>query len=77
MEKIAPYYKAITGALAPGVGILIYALLETSPGGSEIVQEEWLLALFTIIGSGGLVFAVPTKDPEAAHQDESVQPPGA
>lgn len=77
MDKIAPYWKAVVGFAGPAAGVLIYALLATSPGGSEIVREEWLLAGLTSLTTAYSVYKIPNRDPEAVHQDESVQPPSA
>ena len=77
MEKIAPYYKAVTGLLVPFLGSLGTALLSDSAGGSSITAGEWLSAIVIGLVAGGTVFAVPNKDPEGEHQDESVQPPFA
>ena len=75
MNTIAPYYKAVTAFLVPFLGQIIAALTATSDGGSAITTSEWLTAVVTSLVAGGVVFSVPNKDPEAKHQDESVQPP--
>jgi hypothetical protein len=46
-----------------------------SAGGSVITQQEWVTAALTSLVAGGAVFGVPNRDPQATHQDESVQPP--
>jgi hypothetical protein len=75
MEKIAPYYKAVAAFVVPFLTAIIAALLETSDGGSKIMTNEWLTATVAALLAGGVVFAVPNKDPMAQHQAESVQPP--
>lgn len=75
MEKIAPYYKAITAFVVPFLTQIVAAMTDASDGGSTITSSEWLTALLTSLVAGGVVFAVPNKDPMAQHQDESVQPP--
>lgn len=75
MEKIAPYYKAVTGLLIPFLGSIGSALLADSAGGTAITASEWLTAVVLGLVAGGAVFAVPNKDPEGEHQAESVQPP--
>lgn len=77
MEKISPYYKAVTALLVPFLTQLVAAMTDTSQGGSAVTTSEWLTALITSLVAGGAVFAIPNKDPEGEHQDESVQPPGA
>lgn len=75
MDKIAPYYKAVTGFLVPFLGSLGTALLEDSAGGSTITASEWISAVVLGLVAGGAVFTIPNKDPEGEHQDESTQPP--
>jgi hypothetical protein len=74
-EKVAPYAKAVVGFISPGVTALVAAVQDGSPGGSNVTGPEWVGIAAACILTGALVFAVPNKDPEAAHQDESVQPP--
>lgn len=59
MSKLAPYWKAVAGFFAPAVVVLGYALLATSPGGTSIVGEEWVLALVACFGTSGVVYAAP------------------
>ncbi len=75
MDKIAPYYKAVTGLLVPFLGSLGTALLEGSDGGTRITLGEWLAAVALGLVAGGAVFSVSNKDPEGEHQLESVRPP--
>ena len=75
MEAIAPYYKAVAAFVVPFLTAIIAALLETSDGGSKVMTNEWLTAIVAALLAGGVVFAVPNKDPEGEHQEESVQPP--
>jgi hypothetical protein len=75
MNAIAPYYKAVAAFVVPFLTAIIAALLETSDGGSKIMTNEWLTAIVAALLAGGVVFAVPNKDPLAEHQEESVQPP--
>jgi hypothetical protein len=77
MEKIAPYYKALTAFLVPFLTQVVASMTEASEGGQTITTSEWLTALVTSLIAGGVVFAVPNRDPAALHQDESVQPPAA
>lgn len=77
MEKIAPYYKAVTGVVVPFLGSIGTALLDDSAGGSAITASEWISAVVLGLVAGGAVFAVGNKDPRGTHQRESVQPPHA
>jgi hypothetical protein len=77
MEKIASYYKAVTGFVVPFLGSIGTALLDDSAGGSAITASEWISAVVLGLVSGGAVFGVANKDPLAKHQRESVQPPNA
>jgi hypothetical protein len=75
MNKIAPYAKAVAGFLVPFAGQILAAMQDGSAGGSVITQQEWVTAALTSLVAGGAVFGVPNRDPQATHQDESVQPP--
>lgn len=77
MDKIAPYYKAVTAIAVPFLGSIGTALLADSAGGSSITASEWISAAVLGLVAGGAVFAVPNEDYEGKHQAESVQPPGA
>lgn len=75
MNKIAPYYKAATAVVVPFLGAVGAALTAQSDGGSNITATEWLGAIVLALVSGGAVFAVPNKDYDGTHQDQSTQPP--
>lgn len=75
MKKIAPYAKAVVGFITPGAVLIGAAVTEASVGGSSITTSEWVTAAVACIVTGGAVYRTPNKDPEAEHQDESVQPP--
>lgn len=70
MNSIAPYAKSIVGALVAGLASLQQALDD-----SHVSAQEWTAVAIATLTGLALVFAVPNKDPEAAHQEESVQPP--
>jgi hypothetical protein len=70
VEKIAPYAKAVIGALVGALAALSQALDDDS-----VTKNEWVGVAIALLGGLAFVFAVPNRDPEAAHQDESVQPP--
>lgn len=77
MNTIAPYMKAVVAFIAPGAVSLIAALNDDSKGGDAIVQSEWIAALLACVVTAAAVYAIPNRDPQATHQDESVQPPEA
>jgi hypothetical protein len=68
--KLAPYAKAIVAA---GTGFLGAYVTAVSDG--VVTTSEWVFVAVTTLVSGAAVFGVPNKDPEATHQQESVQPP--
>jgi hypothetical protein len=70
MSKIAPYAKAVTGAAIAGLASLQQAL-----GDGIVDAGEWTGVAIATLSGLALVWAIPNKDPEAKHQDESVQPP--
>lgn len=71
MNRIAPYGKAITGAI---VACLSYLQPAIDDG---LIASEALGAAIAFLTGLALVWAIPNKDPQAEHQDESVQPPDA
>jgi hypothetical protein len=72
MTKIAPYAKALVAALVAGLGSL-YQALDGDP--SVVTSQEWVAVAMTTLAGLAAVFGMPNKDPQAEHQDESVQPP--
>lgn len=54
MSKIAPYYKAVAGALVAFLSALIAGLVSDGLDWSEI-----LTALIALLVAGGVVFEVP------------------
>lgn len=75
VDKVLPYAKAFVGFIAPVAAQVIAATQEATPGGTTITSTEWLVAVLTGFVTASTVWAVPNKDPQAQHQDESVQPP--
>lgn len=70
MDKIAPYAKTVVAIFGAVLTVVLVQFAD-----NEAVQT-WgpiLSALLTAV----TVYAVPNKDPQALHQDESVQPPRA
>lgn len=70
MKRIAPYGKALTGAAIAGLAALQQAL-----DNGAVTAQEWTGVAIATLSGLALVWAIPNKDPEAEHQDESVQPP--
>ena len=75
LDSIKPYAKAIVAFITPGVTGLLAAVQDASPGGSAVTGPEWVGIGAACILTGGAVFSVPNRDPQALHQAESVQPP--
>lgn len=71
MNRIAPYGKAITGAV---VACLSYLQPAIDDG---LTQSEGIGAAIAFLTGLAVVWAIPNRDPQAQHQDESVQPPNA
>lgn len=69
MTKFAPYAKAIIGALVAGLASLQQALDD-----GVLSAQEWTGVTIATLSGLALIWAIPNKDPEAEHQDESVQP---
>ena len=63
MSKIAGYWKALTGAVAPGAVLIGAAVTEGSQGGTTITQAEWVTAVVAVIVTGGAVWAAPANKP--------------
>ena len=70
MSKLAPYMKALIGALVAGLASLQQALDD----GVVNAQEGTGVGIAFLSGLA-LVWAIPNRDPEAEHQDESTMPP--
>lgn len=69
-----PYAKAVVAFVVPGAVVIGQSVMESSPGGERITAAEWATALVACIVTAGSVYAVPNRDPEGAHQDESAPP---
>ena len=55
MDKFAPYYKAIAGALVAFLASLGTAL----DSGGSISAQEWITAAIALLIAGGAAFAIP------------------
>lgn len=70
MKDISPYAKTAVAIL----GAVLTAVMTQFPDNAAV--QQWgpiVAALLTAVG----VYAVPNKDPEGSHQQESTQPPYA
>ena len=60
MTNLGPYLKAVAGGAAAGIGALLLVVT-----GNETVADvtfaEWLLVVLAVLGSFGVVYAVPNK----------------
>lgn len=65
MKKIAPYWKAAVGFVAPGASLLIAAVLPGSDAGSAITTAEWITAGATCVVTAGAVYTAPRNRPSA------------
>ncbi|WP_294567641.1 hypothetical protein [uncultured Arthrobacter sp.] len=71
MNKVAPYAKALIGALVAGLSSLYQALDHDQ----LVTAQEWVAVVMSTLVGLAAVFALPNKDPQGEHQRESVQPP--
>lgn len=70
MDKVTPYLKAYAAL----VGSIATALLAVYTADTETGR---VLTVVSVIATAVATWAVPNLDPQARHQDESVQPPHA
>lgn len=68
MKRIAPYWKAVVGFIAPGASLLIAAVLPVSDGGSAITSAEWITAAATPFVTAAAVYAAPRNRPAPARR---------
>jgi hypothetical protein len=61
IDKIAPYWKAVVGFVAPGATILISSVLASSAGGETITAAEWVTAACTCVVTSAAVYAVKNE----------------
>lgn len=61
MEKLAPYWKAVVGFIAPGLLVLVSSVIEGSAGGVEITAAEWITAIATSFITSAGVYTVPNR----------------
>lgn len=68
VNRIAPYWKAVLGFVAPGAVLIGSAVMEASDGGTAITGAEWVTAIVACVVTGSVVYATPnseTVDPNA------------
>lgn len=68
--KWQKYWKAIAGAIAPGVVVIVASVTSQSEGGSTITTSEWVTAIAAIILSGAAVYVAPPNDYSTPAQTE-------
>lgn len=59
IDLIRPYLKAVVAFAAPGIGTLIAAVQDGSPGGEHITPAEWIVAAAICVTTSAAVYAVP------------------
>lgn len=57
MDKIAPYWKAVIGFIAPGVVVIASSVLPGSDGGTVVTGSEWITAACAAIITAAGVYA--------------------
>ena len=70
VNKVAPYYKAITGALVAFFSALIAGLQEGGLSWTEI-----LTAIIALLVGGGAVFTIPNIQSNYPPQETPTTPP--
>ena len=71
MSKIAPYWKAVVGFVAPAAVVLTSAVTEASAGGEAVTQGEWITAGCAAFITAGAVYAKanhPVPDGDGEHR---------
>ena len=61
MNKLAPYWKAVIGFIAPGAVILTSAVTAQSDAGVAISTAEWVTAACATVVTAAGVYAVPNR----------------
>lgn len=61
LTKIAPYWKAVVGFVAPGAVLIGAAVTESSAGGAAITQAEWVTAAVACVVTSAGVYAATNK----------------
>lgn len=61
MSKLAPYWKAVVGFVAPGAVVLTSSVTDASAAGSSISTAEWITAGCACVITAAAVVSVPNK----------------
>lgn len=61
MDRIAPYWKAVVGFIAPGAVVIGASVLEASSGGTSITQGEWITAVVAMVVTGAGVYGAKNR----------------
>jgi drug/metabolite transporter superfamily protein YnfA len=56
MDKIAPYYKAIAGAV-----VAFLTAISTSLDDGTLTAQDWIGAVIALVVGLGVVFVIPNK----------------
>lgn len=67
LDKIAPYWKAVIGFIAPAATIIIASVLDSSAGGETITASEWITAAATAVITAAGVYAKANAPQPANH----------
>lgn len=62
MNRIAPYWKAVVGFVAPGAVLIGAAVTEASAGRESITSGEWVTAVVACIVTSAAVYSTPNAD---------------
>lgn len=68
--QVAHFAKAVAGGVVSGASAAVPLVND------GMTLSEWLLVLIAAVVGFNAVFWTPNKDPQALHQEQSVQPPG-
>ena len=69
--QAAHFAKAVAGGLVSGASAAVPLVND------GLTLSDWLIIVISTVVGFNAVFWTPNKDPQALHQDESVQPPAA
>ena len=61
LERVAPYWKAVVGFVAPGAVVIGAAVTQSSAGGSAITQAEWVTAGVACVVTSAGVYGARNK----------------
>jgi hypothetical protein len=72
LTKIPRYWKAVVGAITPGVVALGTAVVDSSDGGSTVTRTEWVGIVLAMLLTGGAVAAKRNLQPAGEPYDPTV-----